>query len=69
MVQFEVSINKKARVAYIPKVIVESLGNKVTIVPNTKAAVIFGHDAQPKDVLRSLRQLEDHFKDLAGENK
>ena len=53
MVEFEVPINRKQRLAYIPKVLVKSFGYKLKITPNTKAAVMYSSAATLKDVLRS----------------
>ncbi len=55
MVEFDVPINKKQRVAYIPKVLVQSLGHHLRIVPNTRAAVMYPSDASIEQVLDSLQ--------------
>ena len=68
MVEFEVPINRKQRLAYIPKVLVKSFGYNLKITPNTKAAVMYSSATTLKDVLRSIRDLERHFEALVGED-
>ena len=69
MVEFEVPINRKQRLAYIPKVLVKSFGYNLKITPNTKAAVMYSSATTLKDVLRSIRHLERHFEALVGEDE
>ncbi len=69
MVEFQIPINKKQRVAYIPKVLVESLGNQVKIVPNTKAALMFRSDATQEEILHSIHIITEHFTGPKGSKK
>lgn len=54
MVEFDISVNESQRLAYIPKAILRSLGHKLTIVPNSNAAIIYPKGEDPSVVLRSL---------------
>ncbi|OLD02456.1 MAG: hypothetical protein AUJ07_08685 [Crenarchaeota archaeon 13_1_40CM_3_53_5] len=54
MVEFDVPINEKQRVAYIPKVLIEVFGHRVKILPNTRAAIIYAEGTPPEQVLESL---------------
>jgi hypothetical protein len=62
MVEFQVPINKKQRLAYIPKILVDSLGYKLTIIPDTKAALMFASGATLEELLQSLHVIEEIVK-------
>jgi len=50
----KLKINRKQRLAYIPKAIYNILGPDVKVAPNRAAVLMFPADLQIKDVLRSL---------------
>ncbi len=61
MVEFQVPINRKQRLAYIPKVLVEALGHDLTILPNTRAALMYPAGAPLNEVLESLQIIQRHL--------
>ena len=54
MVRYRIRFNPASRNTRIPKILAETFGNIWTIVPNTKAAVIFPEGLDAKSVLKSL---------------
>jgi len=48
------TINKRQRLAYIPKVLYEVLGSKVKATPNRAAVLMFSAEMNINDVLRSI---------------
>lgn len=40
---------------YLPKIIRKALGRRLKLLPNTISAVIYPENANPSDVIRSLR--------------
>lgn len=53
-VEFRLKIGKQGHV-YLPKRLRETLGDQMKMLPNMKAAVIYPADADPADVVKSLR--------------
>jgi hypothetical protein len=47
---------------YFPKKIRETFGDILTLLPNLNAAVIFSEDADPEDIIKSLRVIIDDLK-------
>src|SRR2546426_3688085 len=58
MVEFDVPINRRQRLLYMPKVLCQSLGFRLKIVPNNKSAVIFPAGEPLGRVLDSLRIIQ-----------
>ena len=54
MVEFKVRIHPTERQTYIPKLILESLGPQVTILPNMNAAVLYTTGADLEFVAKSV---------------
>jgi hypothetical protein len=54
MVQYRIRFNPDNRLVRLPKVLAEAFGSEWTILPNTKAAVLFPEGMDPESVLRSL---------------
>jgi hypothetical protein len=54
MVQFDLTVNRKQRSAYIPKILIKTLGFKLVLLPDTNAAIIYPHGRDLKVVLRSV---------------
>ena len=52
--EFELKTGPQGHV-YFPKKVREFFGNKMKLVPNAKAGAIFPQDADPNDVIASLR--------------
>ena len=48
------TINKRQRLAYIPKALYEVLGSKVKATPNRVAVLMFSAENNIDDVLRSI---------------
>lgn len=61
MVEFEIKVNEKQHVAYIPREIVDALGLNLKLVGNRVSAVIYPKQASLADIVRSLRILLDDF--------
>jgi hypothetical protein len=72
LVEYNISVNESQRLAYIPKVILQALGHKLTIVPNSNAAIIFPKGEDPSIVLRSLEIILQDLKlraELSNESR
>jgi len=54
MVEFEIKVHPRQKLAYIPKEIVDSLGFVWKANPNTKAMVVYPKDTPLIQVLKSL---------------
>ena len=54
MVDFEFTLPAKQNVVWFPKVLVQSLGRKVKVTPNSIAALMYPADADLDDVIASL---------------
>ena len=50
----KISINKKQRIAYIPKSLVDILGTSVRATPNRAAVLLVSSSTTINDALRSL---------------
>lgn len=62
MVEFEIKIHEKQRLAYIPKEIVKALGTRLKAKPDRYALVIYPEDADPILVIKSLEILLEDLK-------
>ena len=62
MVDFDLELPAKQNVVWLPKVLVEALGRKLTITPNSIAAVIYPADADLQDVIQSLEIIKQSLK-------
>jgi len=54
MVEFKIKVHPEQRLAYIPKEIFETLGTKLTAVPNRAAVLLYPQGTAIKDVVRSI---------------
>lgn len=61
MVEFEIKVNEKQHVAYIPQEIIDALGLHLRLVGNRTSAVVYPATADLSDVVRSLKILLDDF--------
>lgn len=59
--EFELKTGPQGHV-YFPKKIREFFGDRMKLVPNAKAGVIFPKDANPKDVVASLEVIIQDLK-------
>ena len=69
MVKFKVKANPSGQY-YLPKEVREELGEKLELICNTKAAVIFPEGVPLKTVLQSLEIIQKdlrHRRELEGE--
>ena len=55
MVEFGIKVNPVHRLAYLPKILVESLGSELTIRPDSRAAIIYPRGEDLELVAASLR--------------
>ncbi len=55
MVEIGIRVNRVHRLAYLPKILIESLGSELTIKPDSRAAVIYPTGEDPEVVMASLR--------------
>lgn len=69
MVEIKIRINPTERQAYIPKLILETFGPRVSILPNTRAAILYTTDTDPKVVERSVQLILQHLKLLIKSKK
>jgi hypothetical protein len=61
MVEFDIKVNEKQHVAYIPREIVEALGLNLKLVGNRVSAVIYPENASLADVVKSMKILLADF--------
>jgi hypothetical protein len=61
MVEFDIKVNEKQHVAYIPREIVEALGLNLKLVGNRVSAVIYPENASLADVVKSVKILLADF--------
>jgi hypothetical protein len=52
--EFELKTTSQGHI-YLSKRLRETLGTHLKLLPNTRAAVIYPFDAEPEDVIKSLR--------------
>ena len=52
--EFELKIGPQGHI-YLPKLIRKTFGKNLKLLPNTTSAVIYPENADPIDVIRSLR--------------
>jgi hypothetical protein len=52
--EFNLTIGPQGHI-YIPKLIRKTLGKNLKLLPNTTTAVIYPQNADPNDVIKSLR--------------
>lgn len=55
MVEINVKVNPTHRLAYLPKILVESLGSDLTVKTDSRVAVIYPRGEDPKVVASGLR--------------
>jgi hypothetical protein len=58
MVEYKINLPKSQNVIWLPKAVVETLGKKLRLLPDSNAALIYPQDADPEDVLSSLKIIE-----------
>lgn len=66
MVEFGITVNRSQHSAYIPKILIKTLGFKLVLLPNSNAAVIY---PQGKDLNVVLRSLEIILQDIKLRNE
>lgn len=54
MAEFRIKVNPKQNLAYIPRKLVESLGNTLKIVLSSEAAIIYSDRTPLEDVVASV---------------
>lgn len=64
MPDYDISIDEKRGMAYIPKKIRECLGLQLKVTPDYRAAALFPKDADPEEILDSLETLQRHFEQM-----
>ena len=62
MVEFELKVHPEQHSTYLPRQIVKALGNKLRMLPNSKAAIIYGEGTTLPDVLRSIEILTEDLR-------
>jgi len=60
--EFRLKIHKKEGIAYIPKKLRDQYGLRPVILPNDTAAAMYRQDANPTEIIRSLKVLIQHLK-------
>lgn len=69
MVEFNISVHPKQRLAYIPKAIVETLGLQLKARPDNYAVVVYPKGADPALVIRSVEILLADLKLASGDSR
>lgn len=54
MVEFSIKVHREQQLAYLPNAIVKLLGYDLTLIPNSKCAVLFSKGTAISFVLKSL---------------
>lgn len=54
MVEFNIKINPKQRLAYIPKEIVNAIGCDLKATPNRAAVLLYSKNTSFKDIIKSI---------------
>jgi hypothetical protein len=62
MVEFKLKVNEKQGTAYIPKVVRESLGFNLKLLPNSEAAAIYREGSDTARVIHSLERIVEYLK-------
>lgn len=62
MVEFDLTLHDKQRLAYFPRELKKILGREVTAVANCVTVVLFEKGTDIKEVLESLQIVESHLK-------
>jgi hypothetical protein len=57
MVEFQIKVNEKQHVAYIPREVIDALGLNLKLVGNRVSAVIYPEQASLADVVKSVKIL------------
>lgn len=58
MVEFDLKVPKRQNIVWLPKQIVNSLGHRLKVVPDSVCAVISAKDCDLNAVLKSLAVIE-----------
>lgn len=61
MVEFKLTLPEKQNIVWIPKEIVDTLGRKLKIMPNSFAAVLYPENAELDMVLKSLAIIQQQL--------
>lgn len=61
MVEFNIRLPPTQNVVWVPKEIVDAFGRRLTLLPNSVAAVIYPKDADLQAVLKSLRIIQQQL--------
>jgi hypothetical protein len=62
MVEFKLKVNEKQGTAYIPKVVRESLGFNLKLLPDSEAAAIYREGSDTARVIRSLERIIENLR-------
>ncbi len=58
MVEYKLNLPKEQNVVWIPKPVVESLGKRLNLLPDSLAALLYPQDADLQEVVSSLKIIE-----------
>jgi len=61
VVEFKLTLPEKQNIVWIPKEIVDTLGRKLKIMPNSFAAVLYPENAELDMVLKSLAIIQQQL--------
>ena len=60
--EFQIKIHPEQRLTRIPKILAKNFGNVWTLVPNTKAAVVFPENEDLETVAKSLDLIQQSLR-------
>lgn len=70
MVEFKLKVNEKQGTAYIPKLIRQSFGFNLKLLPDSEAAAIYREGSDTARVIHSLERIVEYLRlQLEGEAK
>lgn len=62
MVEFELKVHPEQHSTYLPRQVIKTFGNKLKMVPNSKAAIIYRDGTTLRDVLRSIEIITEDLR-------
>lgn len=65
MVEFEIKVHPKQRLAYIPKEIVNALGLQLKAIPNMRGVYLCSNTLSTEEALSSVKAIYEHLKQEA----
>jgi hypothetical protein len=65
MVEFELRVNPKQKVTWLPKEIVKAWGFRLKLMPNSNAGIVYPSQVAYADVVKSVEVLLEYLRQMA----